>query len=531
MSPRISTRLLATQSDERLLALIRQGHERAFEALVHRYHRPLLSYCRRLGLPEARAEDVLQQALLKSWIALSRGVEVHQLKAWLYRIAHNAAVNALRDAAHDPDGVADPSQFAGAGESELDRGIATRQALAEVAALPPLQREVIVRTAVAGHSHERVASDLGLSRGAVRGLAYRARATLRTAVTALTPPSLVQWLAGTCTPGAPASERLVELAAGGGTAGLGGLLVKGGVVAITAGTLITGAVVQVHRLARPAHPRPGVEVAVNAAAGDGGARSAEPHLRGLDGGAASAVVGPGPALRGSPHRRAVSAPSAGGPGGGAVREPLASVRDPAGGVRGHELSPRRPSEVGAGPGSAPSGWYAERRTATPRGEGGGHGDAGASGSPAQVGGFSQAASSAQAGRSSRGGEGERGGEPTRGGEPMQGGEPTQGSGSGPRDGGVRGAESSRSDGSAGGHSDGSGATAGSGSDGSSGGSGGNGAHEGSSQGGSSQGAVAQSDGSTGEAARLRGSPEGGEGPLDSGPATAPAPVGSTDSGD
>ena len=44
--------LLRTQSDERLAALAREGHERAFEAIVERYRRPLMRACRRV-LPEA----------------------------------------------------------------------------------------------------------------------------------------------------------------------------------------------------------------------------------------------------------------------------------------------------------------------------------------------------------------------------------------------------------------------------------------------------------------------------------------------
>jgi RNA polymerase sigma factor (sigma-70 family) len=252
MSPGISTRLLATQSDERLLALVRDGHERAFEALVNRYRRPLLNYCRRLSLPEARAEDVLQQALLKTWIALRGGAEVRDIKAWLYRVVHNTAVNAVRDSAHDGERLVDPTLRAGAGQADLERGLALREALAEVAALPRLQREVIVRTAVGGDSHERVASDLGITDGAVRGLLYRARATLRTATTALTPVSWITWLVGRAEQGTPASERLSELVAGGGTAGFGGLLLKGGIAAITAGTLLTGAAV-VHLQGE--HPR------------------------------------------------------------------------------------------------------------------------------------------------------------------------------------------------------------------------------------------------------------------------------------
>jgi RNA polymerase sigma factor (sigma-70 family) len=247
MSPGIPTRLLATQSDERLLALVRQGHERAFEALVQRYRKPLLSYCRRLSLSHTRAEDIVQLALLKTWIAVREDAEVRDLKAWLYRVVHNTAVNALRDAAHDGEPLADPALAMGsnlfAADSQLDRGLAMRETLAEVAALPPLQREVIVRTAVAGHSHEQVASDLGITHGAVRGLLYRARATLRTAITALTPPPLLAWLAGRSDQSTPAPERLTELASGGGAAGLGGLLLKGGVVALTAGTVAAGAAV------------------------------------------------------------------------------------------------------------------------------------------------------------------------------------------------------------------------------------------------------------------------------------------------
>ncbi len=228
MSPGIPTRLLATQSDERLLALVREGHERAFEALVHRYRKPLLGYCRRLRLSDARAEEIVQLALLKTWIAVREGAEVRELKAWLYRVVHNTAVNALRDSAHDGESFADPAHaleahppHQAAEDSQLDRGLAMREALAEVAALPPLQREVIVRTAVAGHSHEQVASDLGITNGAVRGLLYRARATLRTAITVLTPPPLFGWLAGRSDQGGPAPERLAELAGGGGASASG----------------------------------------------------------------------------------------------------------------------------------------------------------------------------------------------------------------------------------------------------------------------------------------------------------------------
>src|SRR3954470_12938459 len=90
-----SSVLLRTQSDERLVVLARAGHERAFEAIVERYRGALLRASRRY-LPEARAEDALQQAFISAWSALQRGDEVRDLRAWLYRIVHNTPPHQAR---------------------------------------------------------------------------------------------------------------------------------------------------------------------------------------------------------------------------------------------------------------------------------------------------------------------------------------------------------------------------------------------------------------------------------------------------
>jgi RNA polymerase sigma factor (sigma-70 family) len=381
--------LLASQSDDRLLALVRQGHERAFEALVHRYRKPLLSYCRRLPLPDARAEDIIQLALLKTWIAVREGAEVRDVKAWLYRVVHNTAVNAVRDSAHDGEPLADPVQRVGAAETDVDRRLAVREALTEVAALPPLQREVIVRTAVAGHSHEQVASDLGITNGAVRGLLYRARATLRTAVTALTPPPLLGWLAGRADPGGPAPERLTELAGGGGAVGIGGLLLKGGVVALTAGTVITGTAV-VH-IDGSSHHRNRHRLIASAPAGATatGPLVAETHSGSERGGRSVGLRSKRPASRREPGRGGVKAHAPG-------RARLLPV---GGGHRAPRLiaQPRRVGEDGA-PGSGKT----VQSTGAP-------GSAGQGSSPS--GGSGQSGESGQSGAGQSGASGQGGGSP------------------------------------------------------------------------------------------------------------------------
>jgi RNA polymerase sigma factor (sigma-70 family) len=255
VTPKLSAAVLRVQGDERLAALAGAGSEGAFEALVHRYRRPLLAYCRRLLLPEARAEDVVQQAFVSAWSSLNSGTEVDNVKAWLYRITHNQAINALKRSGYDFEELSDSLRGADAPEADLERRTVMRETLAGLAALPELQREAILRTAVNGDSYEQVASALGISDTQVRGLVYRARLTLRTGLGVLIPGPLVAWAAGSGRRAAgPLLPRLAELVAGSGSAGGVAVAIKGGAVVATSAVVLGGAVAGVvHSVA--SHPR------------------------------------------------------------------------------------------------------------------------------------------------------------------------------------------------------------------------------------------------------------------------------------
>src|SRR3954469_11102015 len=227
-----SSVLLRTQSDERLVVLARGGHERAFEAIVERYRGPLLRAARRY-LPEARAEDALQQAYIAAWSALRRGDEVRDLRAWLYRIVHNTALNQLRVSGYDYDELEDALRIADAGDDELERRAVVRQTLASLAALPERQREALLRTSVSGYSQEEVARDLGISDNAMRQLVHRARVTMRAAVTALTPVPLVT-AAASGARGGSIADRIADLAAGAAPAGAAATLAKAGTAVVIA---------------------------------------------------------------------------------------------------------------------------------------------------------------------------------------------------------------------------------------------------------------------------------------------------------
>ena len=152
--PSPSSVLLRTQSDERLVVLARAGHERAFEAIVERYRGGLLRVARRY-LPEARAEDAVQQAFLAAWSALQRGDDVRDLGAWLHRIARNSALNQLRATGYDCAELEESVRAADAPPDALERRATMRQTLIGLAALPERQREALLRIAVEGCSRTR----------------------------------------------------------------------------------------------------------------------------------------------------------------------------------------------------------------------------------------------------------------------------------------------------------------------------------------------------------------------------------------
>jgi RNA polymerase sigma factor (sigma-70 family) len=225
--------VLSTQSDERLVDLVRAGSDPAFEAIVERYRRALMRYVTRLLQPE-RAEDVVQQAFVKAYEAMHRDAAELNLRPWLYRIAHNAALNALRDRSlghaeldERIDGVERPDQA-------FERTVGLREVLVAVQALPERQRDAILLRELEGRSYEEIGATLGVSDGAVRQLLNRARNSLRAAAAFVMPGPLVTRVAAGGDSAEPAAARVAELVGVGG----GALAMK-----VCATALVTGAVV------------------------------------------------------------------------------------------------------------------------------------------------------------------------------------------------------------------------------------------------------------------------------------------------
>jgi RNA polymerase sigma factor (sigma-70 family) len=197
--------LLRTQSDARLVDLVRAGNDRAFEAIVLRYHRPLLRHCRRL-LPAARAEDAVQQTLLRALEAMRADERELQLGPWLHRIAHNTAIDSLRrmdshweELDERMDGV-EPTHAA------VERRARFDSVMSSMGTLPERQRRALVLRELEGRSYDEIAATLGVTGDGVRQLLNRARNAMRAAATAVVPPALVGRIAGS-----QASVRVAEL--------------------------------------------------------------------------------------------------------------------------------------------------------------------------------------------------------------------------------------------------------------------------------------------------------------------------------
>ena len=265
VAPRV---LLGGASDARLVALARAGDEQAFAAIFERYRAPLLRYCRGF-LPPAAAEDALQQTFVNAYAALcGEGARAPEsLRPWLYRVAHNAALNVARDPQAGLEPLPDGLDGGERPHEVVQRRERLRRVVGAVTALPPKQRQVIVRHALDGDSHERIATDLGVSPGSVRQLAHRARRTVRDAAAAVLPAPLLRLL--------PWGANVAEAPLTGG----GAALAKVAVTAVVMGAAGGGAV----EVADHGRDRPEREVVTVAQAPPAGASSSAPAGRGAPG--------------------------------------------------------------------------------------------------------------------------------------------------------------------------------------------------------------------------------------------------------
>src|SRR6266478_3726481 len=83
-------------ADSELVTSAAGGHEEGFEELVRRYQRPISAYVYRMVGDYDAALDLTQEVFIKVYGSLSRYKPEFKFSTWIYKIAHNAAVDHLR---------------------------------------------------------------------------------------------------------------------------------------------------------------------------------------------------------------------------------------------------------------------------------------------------------------------------------------------------------------------------------------------------------------------------------------------------
>src|SRR5499425_1018593 len=160
-----------------------QDARRQFLDLINDVRPELHRYCARMTGSIADGEDVVQDTLARAYYELPELKELPPLRPWLFRIAHNRAIDYLRryerrmtepidDAFDLPDDDASP-------ESILAREQAVRSAVSRFLELVPTQRSCVILKDVLDYSLDEIASLLKLSVAAVKATLHRGRGRLR----------------------------------------------------------------------------------------------------------------------------------------------------------------------------------------------------------------------------------------------------------------------------------------------------------------------------------------------------------------
>ncbi|MGJ7507074.1 sigma-70 family RNA polymerase sigma factor [Variovorax sp. GT1P44] len=172
---------MASSASE-IIATLEEGR-RQFLALVADIRPDLHRYCTRMTGSVADGEDVVQDTLARAYYQLPELKELPPLRPWLFRIAHNRAIDHWR---HDVRMRTEPTEAAldladdaaREPDSALARSQALRAALSCFLQLAPAQRGCVILKDVLDHSLEEIATELDLSVPAVKAALHRGRTLL-----------------------------------------------------------------------------------------------------------------------------------------------------------------------------------------------------------------------------------------------------------------------------------------------------------------------------------------------------------------
>jgi RNA polymerase sigma-70 factor, ECF subfamily len=183
----------AAISDADVMLRVKAGDQAAFDYLVQKYRRPMLSFMYRMSHNSAAAEDLAQEVFLRVYRSRQSYEASAKFTTWLYRIATNLAVNHARDTRHErPEvqvSIDEPDEDSSTTLQVPDRSLNAEQAIVlrermlairqKVEALPEQQKMAVIMHKYQQMDYKQIAEVLKKSESATKSLLFRAYETLR----------------------------------------------------------------------------------------------------------------------------------------------------------------------------------------------------------------------------------------------------------------------------------------------------------------------------------------------------------------
>ena len=182
--------VVVNDDDHRLVAAVRRGDDRAFEALYSRYHRRIHAYVMGMVKDHGRAEDITQEVFVSALRRMRETERPIAFKPWVYEIAKNACIDQFRRSkrteevslqAEDGLAPADYGRLVGSDPAPHD-AVAAKQELDNLCGafggLSDTHHEILVMRELEGLSYREIGDRMGMSRPAVESTLFRARRRL-----------------------------------------------------------------------------------------------------------------------------------------------------------------------------------------------------------------------------------------------------------------------------------------------------------------------------------------------------------------
>ncbi len=180
---------IGTLDDKELVAYAIDGSEDTFEELVKRYQRPIVSYVYRMLNDYDASLDVAQEVFVKVFNSLHRYRSEYKFSTWLYRIAHNAAIDHIRRQSNKLQSIETETEE-GTYQIEIESKMLSPEAERErdewriqvdlvINCLPASYRELIVLRHAKDLSYTEIADITKLPLGTVKNRLFRAREMMR----------------------------------------------------------------------------------------------------------------------------------------------------------------------------------------------------------------------------------------------------------------------------------------------------------------------------------------------------------------